>query len=569
MPSAVARPGGVPRGRPSPTATPVAVPKAVPAAPRAFVDTGSDELSGRMLGAYRIERRLGTGKWGPVYMAIQTSMNRPVAMELLSADMAANESARQDFVATARAKAAVQHPHILSVYEADQAEGHYFYTHEYVDGITLEELLARDEGLSEPTALQTTKFVAQGLAHLHHHRIAHSIPEAADIYLGNDGQPHLSNVAQPTGEMPAVQEEIRELATVIRSVLPGGEAHDRGLQALLIRMSVISQAGFQSWAALFQAIQAIEPKIIPMDAFKLSAQDRAAILAVEEARKRHKRQLTLSFAGLAVFLCAVAFAIWWQFLRPISHDYTGDMVEIPAGPFIYQNGQSLTLPDFYIDRYEVTLGEYAKFLNYLAQHGNTTEYDSPLQPKGESHIPHDWDIYYGRASASYPGYRTVRGVPISLDCPVFNVNYFDAYAYAKWLGRRLPTEQEWEKAARGANGNIYPWGNDWDPSKLNAGGDYEAEPPPGYKPSVDGYTWWSPVAAIKTDRSPYGVIGMAGNVSEWTGSWDASKTYVTFRGGNFKYGEDRAKTTSFTRAYPQDFAETLGFRTASDTPPGK
>jgi len=528
-----------------------------------------DALLGKTFGSYRIERRLGTGKWGPVYMAIQTSMNRPVAMELLSGPMAGDEAARENFVATARAKAAVQHPHILSVYEADQADGCYFYTHEYVDGLTLAQLLARGDGLSEPMALQTIKFVSQALAHLHHHRISHSIPDVTDIYVGADGLPYLSNVAMPTGELSAPQEEIRALGTIIRTLLPGGRAQDRGLQAMLMRMAVTTQGGFQSWPALAQAIQAIEPKIIPADAFKLSEQDQAAIRAVEEARKRQKMQVILSVAGLVVLLGLIGFLAWFKFMRPETHDYSDDMVQIPAGQFIYQDGQTVTLPTFYIDRYEVTMAEYAKFLAYLAAHGNPTDYDSQLQPAGRSHIPHDWDIYYGRASSSFSGYRTVRGVPISPDCPVFNVDYFDAYAYAKWKGRRLPTEQEWEKAARGPSGNLYPWGNDWDPKKLNAGGDYQAEPPPGYKPAVDGYTWWAPVDAFPLDRSPYGVIGMAGNVSEWTSSWDAGKTNVVVRGGNFKSSAEQALATSAIKVYPEHVAETLGFRTAGDNPPGK
>jgi len=532
---------------------------------------GSDPLLGKTLGSYRIQRHLGKGKWGPVYLAIQTSMNRPVAMELLSADVAADEAARSNFVATARAKAAVQHPHILSVYEADQAEGRYFYTHEYVDGLTLAQLASRGEGLSEVTALQTIKCVAQGLSHLHHQKISHVIPDATDIYIGTDGLSYLSNVAQPGGEMPSSQEEICILAQVIRSVLPGGQAGEPGLQAMLNRMAIATQSGFQSWAPLFQTIQAIEPKVVPVDAFKLSAQDQAAIRAVEAARKRQKLAVTLSIAGICVFLCLLAAGTWWEYLRPEAqaHDYSNEMVEIPAGPFVYQAGQKLTLPTFYIDKYEVTMAEYEKFLKYLSSHGDTTEFDNPLQPHGRSHVPRDWEIYYGRAGSPLSRYRTVRGVPITLDCPVFNVDYFDAYAYAKWKGRRLPTEQEWEKAARGATGNLYPWGNEWDPQKLNAGTDYEADPAPDYVPAVDGYTWWAPVDALPSDRSPYGVIGMAGNVSEWTDSWDPGKTFVIVRGGNFKSNSEQALPTSALKVYPDTYAQTLGFRTASDTAPSK
>jgi len=589
-PAPTATPVAVPRATPAPAATPVAVPKPTPvpsakavaipkatptpvATPKAAPAPAAtpDPFLGKNLGNYRIERRLGTGKWGAVYLANQTSVNRPVAMEVLSPEKAADESARQMFVATARAKAAVQHPHILSVYEADQADGCYFYTHEYVDGFTLAQIRGRGESLTEPVALQTIKCISQGLSHLHQHQIAHSTPDSTDIYIGSDGLPYLSNVALPGQALQAPQDEIHTLGAIIKGMLPSSQAQDRGLQAMLMRTAVTTQAGFQSWPALLQAVQAIEPKVIPVDAFKISEQDEAAIRAVEEARKLQKMQVIFSVAGLFVFLCVLGFLIWWNFMRPETHDYSNEMVEIPAGEFIYgTDGQKLMLHEFYIDKYEVTMAEYARFLDFLAQHGNPTDYDSPLQPQGRSHIPHDWDIYYGRASSSIAAYRTVRGVPLTLDCPVFNVDYFDAYAYAKWKGRRLPTEEEWEKAARGANGNLYPWGNDWDPKKLNAGGDFMAAPPDGYKPAVDGYNWWAPVDAFSSDRSPYGVIGMAGNVSEWTNSWDASKTYVVIRGGNYKSTQEKAQTTYAIRnAYPQTIAETLGFRTASDAAPSK
>ncbi len=272
-------------------------------------------------------------------------MNRPVAMEILAPEVTDDEAARENFVATARAKAAVQHPHILSVYEADQAEGYYFYTHEYVDGFTLSQLLARGEGLSEPMALQTIKFVAQGLSHLHHHNIPHSIPDASDIYIGTDGLPYLSNVALPAAELPAMQEEICTLGRIIRGMLPGGQAQDRGLQAMLIRMGFTNQQGFQSWPPLFQAIQAIEPKVIPADAFKLSAQDEAAIRAVEEARKREKMVVMASIAGLVLFMFVLAVVIWWEFLRPQTHDFSNEMVKIEAGALHLSGRPKTHAPD--------------------------------------------------------------------------------------------------------------------------------------------------------------------------------------------------------------------------------
>ena len=505
------------------------------AAARPAAVAAVDPYLGKTLGSYRIERRLGSGKWGPVYLAIQTSVNRPVAMEMLASN---DEGARENFVATARAKAAVQHPHILSVYEADQAEGRYFYTHEYVDGLTLEQLRGRGEGLSEPMALQTVKYVAQALSHLHHQHISHSPPEPSDIYIGSDGLPHLSNVALPTGELAAPQTEIQSLGAIIRGMLPGGQAQDRGLQAMLLRMGVTTPAGFQSWPALFQAITAIEPKVIPADAFKLSAQDEAAIRAVEAARKRQKMTVIMSVASLIVLIWAIGFVFWWEFMRATTVDHSDEMVLIPAGSFLYgKEGDKQTLPDFYIDKYEVTIGEYEKFLEYLTAHGNPTDFDSPLQPSGRTHVPHDWNIYYGRASSSFAGYRNIRGVPITVDCPVFGVDYFDAYAYARWKGRRLPTEQEWEKAARGPNGNLYPWGNDWDPKKLNSGADYSSDPQPGYKPGVC-LANQVPIGTFKEDKSYYGVYDMGGNVSEWTETWDPSKTYVVVKGGNFKTGQE-------------------------------
>jgi len=138
----------------------------------------------------------------------------------------------------------------------------------------------------------------------------------------------------------------------------------------------------------------------------------------------------------------------------------------------------------------------------------------------------------------------VKFIPIDMNCPQFLVTWWDAYAYAKWKGRELPTEEQWEKAARGTDARQYPWGNDWDPKKCNSAADYNEDP--RTKGSVDGWNRWCPVDAIMADKSPYGVIGMAGNVSEWTDSWDPKHERPVIRGGNYHTPENKV-----TRPYRQ------------------
>ncbi len=129
-------------------------------------------------------------------------------------------------------------------------------------------------------------------------------------------------------------------------------------------------------------------------------------------------------------------------------------------------------------------------------------------------------------------------------------------------------EQEWEKAARGTDGRTFPWGND--PaliSKVNTSADYHQENG-AIKGQVDGYNRWAPVDAMTGDRSPYGVMDMAGNVSEWTASVTprGSRKFPVICGGNFGSGGVEV-TRRVTDMADLGTNERVGFRTVADTAP--
>ena len=542
------------------------------------VELPDDEMVGIVIGEYQIEARIGSSPQGAIYRALQTNMGRHVRFYTLDRELAADPTEIQRFISNASVKANVAHPSIFAVYEAGEKDGIYYYSCEYLPCRSLRQIREAGEVPDVNTALQVMKVVADVMTYFVRERITHNFLNDNAILLTKNNRPRIANIAvHQAAEEFSFTDEMAQLGRIIIEVLP------EDAQALGVRKLAESLASgevtFPGWPALGKAVADLEPKVAPEDAYKLDAQERGAIRMVEEAKKRQKRGMIISSLVSLGLLAAALGSVWFFLLREkgaVARTFDR-MIEVPGGPFVYQDGEKLNLPTFYIAEYEVTIGQYAEFLKYLEEHPDEAEkFNHSEQPKGKSHLPEKWATEE-LATGPMPGYyeraqrwAKYRDAPLDVNSPVFGVDWFDAYAYANWKGHRLPTEQEWEKAARGTAGYVFPWGDDDDPKLVNSGNDTDRNPKKGGE--IDGWDAWAPVDEVKTDKSMFGVIGMAGNVSEWTSSRAAdpqlpSQEVPVIRGGNWRTPKDYQLTRRVLKLTELQTDEALGFRTVSDPPP--
>lgn len=224
-----------------------------------------------------------------------------------------------------------------------------------------------------------------------------------------------------------------------------------------------------------------------------------------------------------------------------------EMVTIPGGSFTM--GYNAGLPDegpehevelepYQIDIFEVTNRQFEAFVE-------ATGYETDAEKSGSSST---WRTEYTEDKESFP---------------VVRVSWNDAQAYCEWVGKRLPTEAEWEKAARGPQNYLYPWGDTFDPAKVNA--------------KASGFRSPVTVGTYGEGISGFGVYDMAGNVWEWTASWYGAypgnatgspyygQQFRVLRGGGWFDTETELRSTRRSANVPTAANDDIGFRCARST----
>lgn len=510
---------------------------------------------GTQLGDYRLLSVIQHDDDLAMYEAEQTSIGRKVALKTLYRRHRTDPNWVGAFAHEARSRALVSHPNISLVYEADQDRGVTYYTLELIAGHTLNQLAAAEAALDEKTLWRILSACADVLRYLRAGGMEFRPLSGDTIFLVGENQPRIANPVKPGLGVPDDNgSQMKAIAAALRPFLKTPARADKRLTALLDRMENPSRVdGIKTEEGLANAIRKLEDEALqPESASVIEQRDnRAAVIT-----------------GVTIGGLIVAGLLMWYMMfgnRPEVKTFD-NMIRIPEGRFVYQDGQTLELPAFWIDEYEVTIGQYAQFLDAIAADASVLKaIKHPDQPDTKkSYKPPHWEEIHAEAIRG----GRYKGADIDPNCPVTNVDWWDAYAYARWKGNRLPTEQEWEKAARGLEGNIYPWGNELDLTLFNSGTDQDSES----AGSKDGYRYWSAVDALTTDESRYGVRGLAGNVSEWTDSWDSHPDFPDKR-VPLKRGASWANKEAFEVAArrPANSANdanlVTGFRTARSEPP--
>ncbi len=499
--------------------------------PHTPTSTETDQLALRLQGAvgeaYVVEGTLGAGGFAVVYLVRDVNLKRKLAVKVLSPDLITSKTVLERFRREAETVAQLSHPHIVPLHFIGQKDDLLYLAMECIEGGSLADRIERDEKLPVDEAVRILREVASALAYAHKRGVIHRDIKPQNVLMEAEtgrslvtdfgiartetgssltasgmlvGTPAYLSPEQITGHPTDHRADIYALGVMAYEMLTGQPPFS-GPTPTAVLMKRLASAPmpivklrpevpgpvrdvveaclaqdpaerFQNAGDIVRALGGQTP---------VSAPHATAEIRVRKRRERRKLLIGIGVVGGGLLAAAAAAVVVFTSRGPASPPLPpvdSGMAIIPAGaytigadrgPDFARPAHLVTLDSFGIDRSEVTVGAYA---GYVAT---------------------------GRAPASW---STVTDSAL----PVTGVLYSEAANYCAWKheGGRIPSEVEWEAAARGRDARLYPWGNEWDPGRVNTAA--------GRRGGV------APVGGYGGGRTPEGVGDLIGNVWEWTSS---------------------------------------------------
>ena len=465
------------------------------------------------IGKYELEEFLGGGM-SHVYRARDTVIGRTVAVKILTEAGCQDEEAKTRFLAEARMAGNIEHDNVMCIYDFGEDDQHRpFMVMEFLRGEDLRHAIRDGRTGDLKSKLKIALQVAKALQYIHTQKIVHRDIKPENVHITADGVVKLMDFGiakteglamtragyvlgtpfymapeQVMGHEPTEQVDVYAFGILLFELMTGGkpiggDSVERIFYSILnepLNLEPLQQSGApQAICDLVgrctmktpaERPQGMAPVSAELERMVADLEAPTALLPVVTPEPPPPRPAWVVPAILALIV-VVGLGLYFVLKPkpPVKLPKTlslpsGDMVLVEEGTFLYGAlKESVLLKAFYVDRTEVTNRAYGEFCD-------ATHHD---RPQG---FPTDKPAY-----------------------PVVNVAFADAKAFASWAGKRLPTGPEWEKAARGNDGRVYPWGDAQDPARANVN-------TKELRPATD----------FPEGASPCGALNMVGNVWEWT-----------------------------------------------------